>query len=999
MELRRGRSQVVTCLFLLLWLPTMVWASSEKIRGVVRDGKTGQPLQGALVNVKATELTCLTNEQGEYVLHDVPVGKRTLVVFFEEYKKKKIKNVMVYPEQTTSRDITLFRTRKRPIEEELIIPEKPWVESKDGYQVWSLKGEAIEKLPVRELGEVVALFPGVVRQEGDFHIRGGRSDENAWRIDGVSARLPMSGNLGLRVIPNAIDGVSFCPGYNATIGLGMSGEIDTETKIGGQLYHLSGEMISDDFWAKKSQNYEILGINNLYSYGYNDYVLTVSGPMPGLEGLHFYLAGRRFYRASPATRFEGWKQNSLQIKGWWMTNQGVAVSDSMNLYANIPPGRLPGGGQSANTITGNFTWYHKPFKLRLGGSYFYRRSQPGANGDPLELYVTPVRGRRYRLTDYSGYLHFEHQATPTLHYHLNLSTFYNGSVDGDPIWWDDIRKLGDPVYNTAVLDTGVIKYWRLPIGLSLRSPGAPITSFNKFDQSYWGGRLNMFKQFGKNIDVTLGGEFNYYTVRRYSIQTIGMLGALSGLEMLKGTPDEIPDYHIYHQYGSVQNYGYDIYGDKINNSQSYKTNVNGRMVSFDGHDGPPHPITAASYIQGKVELSNLVLNGGVRFDLFDTGTNCLKDWREIQQDSTRFISEESFEDRSPYTFFSPRLGASFPLADRTVLHAQIGRYVTMPRLADVFESWGYFAHTLFADCYRRQFPNPNLKPVKMTQYEMGWQRQFGEKASFGITAFYKTYQDLARTGILESNVHGYLPVIMTQNDDFSNVKGLTFDFYLYRTRGVMLAANYTLSCANGTGSASDSHFKQAFLQTEDFLPILVAPLDFEQRHRGMIDVDIRTQPKDGPRLFGKRPLGNLGLNLLFTFHSGAPFTRIQSGSNFSEVYGYLAAQPIETPNASNLPWFYQLDAKLDKTFSIGLVDFNLYLWVLNLLNTKSVIAVFQQTGRPDSDGYLETEGGKNEIQYYGEDYKRWYQALLTNCGSFGWQVPRQVRLGLRFELK
>ena len=115
------------------------------------------------------------------------------------------------------------------------------------------------------------------------------------------------------------------------------------------------------------------------------------------------------------------------------------------------------------------------------------------------------------------------------------------------------------------------------------------------------------------------------------------------------------------------------------------------------------------------------------------------------------------------------------------------------------------------------------------------------------------------------------------------------------------------------------------------------------------------------------------------------------------------ATPLESWNQSSMPWVYQLNAQLDKTFSIGGLDLNVYLWAINLLNTKSATNVFRQTGTPGSDGHTETADGKqraaNYDAKYGEgEYHRWYQALLTNSGTWGYQAPRQVRLGLKIML-
>ncbi len=124
MEAMKIPGKVVIAMFLFLWLPVLVRGSTQKIQGTVRDNETGQPLQGALVEVRATELVCRTNEQGVYILLNVPIGKRTLVVDLEGYKKKKVKNVMVYPDQIMNLDIVLFRITAQFPEHEGIIPEK-----------------------------------------------------------------------------------------------------------------------------------------------------------------------------------------------------------------------------------------------------------------------------------------------------------------------------------------------------------------------------------------------------------------------------------------------------------------------------------------------------------------------------------------------------------------------------------------------------------------------------------------------------------------------------------------------------------------------------------------------------------------------------------------------------------------------------------------------------------------------------------------------------------
>jgi hypothetical protein len=97
-----------------------------------------------------------------------------------------------------------------------------------------------------------------------------------------------------------------------------------------------------------------------------------------------------------------------------------------------------------------------------------------------------------------------------------------------------------------------------------------------------------------------------------------------------------------------------------------------------------------------------------------------------------------------------------------------------------------------------------------------------------------------------------------------------------------------------------------------------------------------------------------------------------------------------------------LDAKLEKSFTIGSMKLVAFLRGINILNLKSYDGVFRQTGRPDTDGWLNTTAGKNMLDTMGDykqDYINWYYASLNSCGATGrWQAPRQIRFGLRLEI-
>jgi hypothetical protein len=95
--------------------------------------------------------------------------------------------------------------------------------------------------------------------------------------------------------------------------------------------------------------------------------------------------------------------------------------------------------------------------------------------------------------------------------------------------------------------------------------------------------------------------------------------------------------------------------------------------------------------------------------------------------------------------------------------------------------------------------------------------------------------------------------------------------------------------------------------------------------------------------------------------------------------------------------------KIDKTFRLGPTDVNIYLWALNVLNTKNVVTVYNFTGLPDDDGYFKTGGGQAYIERSeaenpggGQEAVDGYHYRLGNPGN--WGTPRQLRLGVRLDL-
>jgi len=111
-----------------------------------------------------------------------------------------------------------------------------------------------------------------------------------------------------------------------------------------------------------------------------------------------------------------------------------------------------------------------------------------------------------------------------------------------------------------------------------------------------------------------------------------------------------------------------------------------------------------------------------------------------------------------------------------------------------------------------------------------------------------------------------------------------------------------------------------------------------------------------------------------------------------------------TYGGSRLPWQFRLDLRVDKDIHFNLnkaksdnvkkAYMNVYLQVLNLLDTKNVINVYSYTGNAGDDGYLTAPEWQRQInnQIDPTSFRELYGIFANNPANYS--TPRQIRLGL-----
>ncbi len=363
------------------------------------------------------------------------------------------------------------------------------------------------------------------------------------------------------------------------------------------------------------------------------------------------------------------------------------------------------------------------------------------------------------------------------------------------------------------------------------------------------------------------------------------------------------------------------------------------------------------------------------------------------------VSSAAFKDYKPQTNFLPRIAFQFPISDVAQFFAHYDVLTQRPTSGIRIDPLDYL---FLANTTGSTINNPDLKPQRTIDYEVGYKQALNQSSAITISAFYREMRNLIQ--VIPVN-YAY-PVNYTTfgNIDFGTVKGLSIAYDLRRTGNVRLTANYTLQFADGTGSSSTTGVNlinsgQPNLRT-------AIPLDFDTRHQIQTTFDYRYDEGklyNGPRLFGKNILENTGLNVVMIANSGTPYTR--SSYYFAEAQGTGTAVLKGTVNGSRLPFQSRINIRIDRSLTLHYgkkngeddrksAELQIYCLVQNVLNQKNIIGVYRATGNPSDDGYLTAATSQSQIanQVDSISFADLYTVRANNPNNFA--RPRVIRFGV-----
>ncbi|SVD40712.1 uncharacterized protein METZ01_LOCUS393566, partial [marine metagenome] len=267
------------------------------------------------------------------------VGAYSLKIEYIGYTSKVIEGLRVNNGLTSVLNATLTSSAIAG-DEVSVLAEKPLVKRDATNTKRVVTAEVIKSLPLRSVDNIVGLQVGVV----DNHVRGGRSGDNAYYVDGVLMKDHWAGgNATGSISQSSLEEVSLeAGGFGAEYGGANGGIVNITSKSGGQNLSASFESVSD-FGASEAGT----DPDKLYSYGYQLSNFEIGGPLT--SNLRFWFLAEQEKRSDKNPSYGSHPYSDLTVY------QTLSSADSAFIWS----------GEKLNS--GNDVFYYDDV-LRVNGS-------------------------------------------------------------------------------------------------------------------------------------------------------------------------------------------------------------------------------------------------------------------------------------------------------------------------------------------------------------------------------------------------------------------------------------------------------------------------------------------------------------------------------------------------------------------------------------------------------------------------------------------------------
>ena len=930
----------ILILFIMFFNSIIQAGTTGKIKGRIIDDKTDEPLIGVNVMLDGTMLGAATDIDGFYIILNIPPGKYNLKVSYIGYAVS-IAEVQVNVDLTTTQNFNLV-DESVGLEEVTVTAEIPAVTMDRTNTSANMNAEQINDLPVQNLEDLVQLQAGVVLDtKGGIHIRGGRSNEVAYLVDGVpiSNQFASGGGSLLDLESGSIQDLQVISGtFNAEYGQAQSGVINVVTKdpqeyFSGSVTAFMGDRVS-------SNNDIFLGVDKIRPFNQYNLEGSVTGPIPIIKKLGFYFYGRYtkddgyLYGQQLANTADAWNIAAYET---WFTRKYPDDPGVRSAIIEIPD----------SLLTGDRSFIPMDPRERLFANFKLNYSITPTFRLGYNLFVENETGKRYN--DNFRYTPDALQNTETnsqihifnINHMLTESMFYNASVS--MIKRSEKQYLYDDIIDSRIQ---TVSPSRDRFYLGGTSPG--ITNIEtenllaKIDLTWQVDNYNLLK---------IGGNFIKHRVYYNNLTPEFSDDARYGSNFYPIDPDLSFDEFLQQSRQAL-----------LVEPQLTATGETG----FSDLEYEHNPTEFALFAQNTLELDELIINLGLRYDWFNPDHQVLTDPRvNPVVGSVSLLSASTLKEVEIQSQFSPRIGIAYPISGNGVVHVAYGHFFKTPPFEYIYDNSEYKVNGIDGPIVG----NANLKPQKTIAYEIGLQQEVFTRVSLDITLFYSDFTNLIGLEVIRQ-VGNFSSYLQRTNIDNATNQGFTVAIEKLYDGGLFTGSiDYTYQVGSGSESDPDNI---AIIQTAGAAGGTVkdaqkefVPLDWNQTHTL-----------------------NATLALNFDSWTVSFIGRMQSGQPYSPTPLRLDVIS-QFKNSDNKPVQHSVDMFIRKGFALGGMGLNVFLRVYNIYDAANELTVYSVTGRAVSDHRYPLAEKLDEARLVGlfnlqdvDTHQNWFSQ------------PRRIELGL-----
>lgn len=880
-------------LFIILLTGFALFAQKGKVEGLVTDAATGQPLPGVNILLKGTYYGAASDFDGKYSIQNVSEGTYTIEASLIGFRTMQFTGIVIQANKTTSLDIVLEETVLTMEQDVVIVGDKPLIDVEETQSRTSITKEDIEIAVVENISDVVSQQAGVVKSDNAIHIRGGRSYENAFLLDGVSVQDPLAGTgFGLQLSSNAIEEVEVITGgFNAEFGQATSGIVNVKTREG-----------ADKFSGYLSYKRDNLGDKDSpHTFNLDVAEANLSGPEPFtqmlLPALGLKLPGQISFFSS---FYMGISDGITQ--GYYKPTADQLVSSTF--FGS----RFAPRAENSWFFLGKLT-YNIESTMKL--VYSYNQSVSiNQNSQSLQSnleYVEPSPGYQYEfqgiLDNANTFTHNNKYNSVSWTHTLNSSTFYELKINH---FFSHLRADANG------------KYW-----YEYAEPKDIVT----FPIEYYNADRD-------TIGVIPGDGFwdvgNPYTWRDHHVEEFSIKGDVTSFF------DEKNKFKA----------GFNLKFQELQVIDIYRPWIGELGLNNDVYK--VFPATGSFYAQDNINFSGMILNFGLRLDYWfpgkyvDDAVNN-PDVITIPDETREDYLNESFKffgDRYFKARLSPRLGISHPVTDNQILFFSYGHFSKWPRPQFVYAKLSPAS----AQSSFQRFGNPNLDPETTVAYELGLKTQFSNDDVLTITAYYKDIFDYVRTRTakITSARFATQSFITYANLDYAKSRGIEVE---YKKRiGKWFSGSTNFSYAIVTGKSSSADEGVLILQGDLDESIKEEYVSWDRPFT--FSANLSFYLEKGKGLFGFAPdiLDDINVYVRTFFQSGKRYTPyVFSGSYDQDGRPEYESDRTRRYGEIGDNWFW-IDMNIEKNIRIAGLRFSVFMEVNNILDIQNSAIVNPVTG-------------------------------------------------------